>query len=334
MQWTETERAVLTALQRGIEPVDRPFRGMALPETDVVELLRTSMENGLVRRFGGVFDARRLGYKSVLCALDVAPDSIEEKAAVISAHPGVTHCYERRPLQDELPYPALWFTLALPQESFDDGMAHLRAHLAVGTQQLLELPALRRFKIDVVFDLRTRDRDEWIPGSPGASPEQPLAPHTLNHIERELVRLLHQLHPVSERPFDPIARQLGLSVDEVTTRLREWKKLGILRRIAAVLYHREAGFKVNGMCAWPVDEREILTAGRRVAAHPVVTHCYQRPRMDPFPFDLYAMIHTPRKEETVALYQQITTACGLSPGTILISVREFKKSSMNYFADE
>jgi hypothetical protein len=68
-----------------------------------------------------------------------------------------------------------------------------------------------------------------------------------------------------------------------------------------------------------------------VASRPEVTHCYQRPRLDVFPFDLYAMIHTGSLKETEALFEDISTSCELSGGALFASGREFKKSSMQYF---
>ena len=75
----------------------------------------------------------------------------------------------------------------------------------------------------------------------------------------------------------------------------------------------------------------VLSAGRRVAARPEVTHCYQRPRLEAFPFDLYAMIHTASWEATESLFLDISESCGLEGGELFISGREFKKSSMQYF---
>ena len=35
----------------------------------------------------------------------------------------------------------------------------------------------------------------------------------------------------------------------------------ILRRVAAILYHRRAGFSANGMGVWKVPEEEIMEVG-------------------------------------------------------------------------
>jgi len=328
--YSATEMTVLTRLQHGVDPVARPFMGMPLDEREVVALLGRAQADGLVRRFGAVFDARRLGYRSVLCALDCPADRVEAQAAIIADHSGVTHCYERRPLIGVAEYPALWFTFAMLHDVFDEGLAALRCQL--GSDRLMELPALRRFKIDVVFDLRTVDRDETFPGVvPASLRAAGESFREFSESERALVRALDQQIPAVERPFAVIAEQLGRREADILDQLQAWKREGVLRRIAAVLNHREAGFKANAMCVWPV-EGDVAAAGRRVAQRPEVTHCYQRPRAAHFPFDLYAMIHTSSWPQTRSLFDDISADCKLTGGELFASGREFKKSSMHYFA--
>ena len=326
--YSSIEKKVLTQLQRGVKPVSRPFQGLELPEEEVLALLHRAQEEGLLRRFGGIFDARRLGYKSILCALDVPREKMAEMAALIIDHPGVTHCYERRPLHGGGNYPRLWFTLAMLHDEFGAGIATLRAQLA--PFDLFELPALRRFKIDVVFDLHTVDRDETFPGIAPSHVTQDESFRKFSAAEKALVRALDQNIPLVERPFAAVAEKIGQTEEAVLATLQTWKEQGILRRIGAILYHREAGFKANAMCVWPVGG-DIAAAGRRVAARPEVSHCYQRPCLERFPFDLYAMIHTGSWEATEALFKDISSSCGLENGELFASGQEFKKSSMQYF---
>jgi len=333
----EVEKKILTVLQRGVEITSQPFHGLPalsgvegkIGEDDVLALLRNSLDAGLVRRFGGIFDSRLLGYKSVLCALDVPAEELEGKAAIIAAHPGVTHCYERS-LRDGRCglYPSLWFTLALLHDEFDDGWETLCSKLETGKSKLFQLPALRRFKIDVVFDLNRTDRTLR---SAGIRIKPDSCFQEISDEEKALVRAIDQQLPPVERPFAAVAEQISQSEEWVLSTLRDWKERGVLRRVGAVLYHRKAGLKANAMCVWQVAENDLLRAGSCVAARPEVTHCYQRPRLDAFPFDLYAMIHTVSWEATESLFRDISESCGLSGGELLASGREFKKSSMQYF---
>ena len=128
-----------------------------------------------------------------------------------------------------------------------------------------------------------------------------------------------------------MARQACQSEAALLERLGVWQASGVMRRIGLLLRHREIGFKANGMCCWDMPESAVLEAGRRVAAAPEVTHCYERPRMDIFPFRLYAMIHTPTWQGTQHLFERISSEAGLTGGQLLLSVTEFKKTSMQFF---
>jgi DNA-binding Lrp family transcriptional regulator len=319
------EKKILTALQRGVEITSRPFEGLDIEETNVMGLLKRSLDEGLVRRFGGIFDSRRLGYKSILCALDVLPEELEKKASIISAQPGVTHCYERMPFHSDIRYPNLWFTFAALQAEFENRFRALGSDLE---SDLYELPAIRRFKIDVVFTLHAAGRHKTF-SDQVVSPE--VSVPDFSDEEKELVRALDQQLPLVKRPFAAVAGRIGQTEEWVLSTLRIWKEQGMLRRIGAVLYHHQAGFKSNAMCVWPVADEDMLNAGQCLAARPEVTHCYQRPRVDVFPFDLYAMIHTANREATEALFAEISESCGLRGGELFASGREFKKSSMRYF---
>ena len=330
INWNSTEAAGLVALQRGIPITQTPFAELAatsgMTESDLLTFAQTLLDNGDARRFGAAFDASRLGYRSALCAAQVPPADLARVASIVATVPGVTHAYERA--AQAMSAPNLWFTLAAPAATFTATLDALRADCA--PYPIDELPALRRFKIDVVFDARTRDRDERV--EPRDQPHlnaAPVAP--LNASQQAVVRLLQGNLPLNARFFSPLAEQLNLSEESLLTQLREWQGNGVLRRIGLLLRHREIGFKANGMCCWDVPDGEMREAGRRVASAPEVTHCYERPRTPRFPFGLYAMIHTPSWPETQALFERITRDAGLPPGQLLLSLTEFKKTSMSFF---
>jgi len=326
MQLTDRERKVLTVLQRGIALVEQPFRGLVLPESEVVELLQRALATGLIRRFGGVFDSRQLGYKSMLCAVDAAADSIDDIAAVVCRHPGVTHCYERQALIQGRQYPSLWFTIALAEQQFPPELEALRAQLAGA--ELLTLPAVQRFKVDVVFDLRATAAAEPAAEAFVRSEKTPTT-YLLSALECKIVRLLAAQMPICTRPFAAVAHELAIETYVLLETLQRWQNQGMLRRIAPILHHRRAGFTCNGMCVWPVDG-DIAAVAAELAASPEVTHCYQRPRLPAFPFDLFAMIHTGSRQALIQVFTDLSAACGLTSGNVLISTHEYKKTSMPY----
>ncbi len=321
----------LFALQRPWPLTERPLatlaEGLGTTEEALADFLGTLRAQGLVRRVGGVFDARRLGYRSCLfgvCAGEGA--TLEATAAEVCAVPGVTHAYVRGwpegvtlggvSARDYAGFPNLWYTLSARADRFEAEAARL-AHL--GAQSF---PALTRYKIDVVFDARTRGRDER---TEYAAPTCP-SPATPPDAEGRAIVRRYQ-----DDTADPCA---PFRLEDLP-RLRAWQADGTLRRFALLLFHRASGFTANGMCCWRVPEAEADAFGRRLAADPDVTHCYARPLSDAFPFNLYAMVHKTSWEEGFNTFRRLTRAAGLpEDGKVFFSTREFKKSSIRFFLED
>ncbi|MDO5317953.1 MAG: hypothetical protein Q4G65_04940, partial [bacterium] len=102
-----SDEEMVVALQRGIPLCARPFealsRELGCTEDDLLSCLARLREGNTVRRFGAVFDTRRLGYRSALCAVAVPRDELDEMAARLTPLTGVTHCYVREPSHPSQP---------------------------------------------------------------------------------------------------------------------------------------------------------------------------------------------------------------------------------------
>ena len=106
-----------------------------------------------------------------------------------------------------------------------------------------------------------------------------------------------------------------------------------MRRFAAVLNHRKAGFVQNGMGVWMVDEDKVQEAGSIMASYRGVSHCYERPVYPDWPYRLFSMTHGRDKEECEAVLAALSEETGLKEYTVLYSIREFKKTRLKYFDD-
>ena len=315
---------LLALLQQGIPLCKRPFAALAdeagCDEADVIGFLEDCREQGLVRRFGAVFDTRRLGYRSALCAAAIPPSELDDIAARITSLSGVTHCYLREPSHPSpFTIPNLWFTLSYPADIFaamaDEVAARLRPH------EVHVLPATKRYKVDVVFGAATRARDESV--------EDDMPPITSS--DRAIIGALQGDTEIRPDYFAVLAAKLGMNEWDLLSTLEMWRRCGRLKRIGLLLAHRNAGWTANGMCCWRIDG-DTTEAGRALAACDEVTHCYERPEAPAFPFNLFAMIHARSPEEASATFARLEESCQLSAGTMLISTREYKKTSMTFFA--
>lgn len=144
------DRKLLNLIQRNFPLVPEPYRELArmlgVSEENILERLERLKREGIIRRLGGFFESRKLGYCGTLCALKVPPERIEEVAAFINRYPGVTHNYLR-----DYKY-NMWFTLlAESTEKLEQIIREIKD--AIKIQDFLELPAVKIFKINVNFEL-------------------------------------------------------------------------------------------------------------------------------------------------------------------------------------
>ena len=149
--------------------------------------------------------------------------------------------------------------------------------------------------------------------------------------DEPLVRELRNGLPRVRRPYDELARRLGVPADDVLARLRAMKADGRLRRMAAVVNAHRVGIRGNVMVVWNVPEDRIDEAGRWFAARPEVTHAYRRAAGPEWPYRLYTMVHAPSEAECVALVEAWARELALPDHRMLPTVREWKKSSPVYF---
>jgi DNA-binding Lrp family transcriptional regulator len=153
----------------------------------------------------------------------------------------------------------------------------------------------------------------------------------LTERRKAIIRALQGDIPICEAPFQAIAQDLSIPEDEVLDTIREMKAHGVLRRFGATLRHQEIGYRANAMSAWNVPEERVEEVGRLLASLPQVTHCYERPPQEDWPYNLYAMIHCKSEGACERIAQDIARRTGIHDYALLFSSKESKKESMQYF---
>ena len=328
------DRKLLNIIQSQFPLVDRPYQDMGqslgIGEEEVIERLRTLREKNVVRQISAIFDTRRLGYKTSLIAMVFEPHQLHRAALKINEHPGVSHNYAR-----EGSYFNLWFTLAVPPGDSIEATADRMAG-ETGALSCRIMPTIRFFKIGVNFDMVEEKGAAHQYYSPdGYNEEFKLKdwnqPVILSDFDIQAIRELQEDLPMVSGPFDDIARRLGLTTQELFDVAREFEERGIMRRYSAVLHHRKAGFMANGMGVWKVDPQRSEEVGKQMAAHPAVTHCYERPTFPDWPYTHFTMIHTTNKEGCEGVAREISEATGIMDYLLLYSTREYKKTRVRYF---
>jgi DNA-binding Lrp family transcriptional regulator len=289
----------------------------------VIKRLQELKKEKIIRTINAVFDSACLGYHSTLVAMHVEEQHVEQAATFINRQAGVSHNYLRNH------YFNLWFTLSAPRDISLDAVAAQLGE-AVGAEHTVSLPARQVFKIMVYFDML--DECEGRLSEEEVQPPNK-APRRLSDGEKGLVRELQGDLPLEKCPFDKMAARLGLDIDQFLYRAVSLRERGIMRRFAARLNHREAGFSANALSCWRVAQDKLAQVGQAIAGHPQVSHCYERRAAPEWHYNIYAMIHGHTKEDCGSLALHISEETGIKDYVLLYSIREYLRRSVRYFID-
>jgi DNA-binding Lrp family transcriptional regulator len=326
----DADKRLLNLMQGSFALTTRPFAHVAglagLTEDEVMARVQRLLDKRIIREVTPIFDTRALGYQSMLVAAKVDSEHPHRAAKIINSHPGVTHNYLRNHDFN------LWFTIAVEPGSklgLDGTLDVLAAE--TGAQSIRQLPTLKLFKIRM--DLEMEAGTDALSAAGQAVEPIELDPIEVTEEDVATIVATQGPMPVVPEPYAPAAERLGTSQEDVLRRLESLRERGGLRRVAAILYHRRAGFSANGMGVWKVPEDEILDTGKRMAAVRGISHCYQRPTYPDWPYSVFTMAHGRSKEECDAILDSIAASTGITERATLYSSTEFKKVRMLYFTD-
>jgi len=330
----EVDRELLNQLQWDFPLDARPFAVLAdrmgIDEADVLARTARVKERGILRQLSAIFDTRALGYSSALVAARIDSDWVDEAAAVISRHPGVSHNYKRNHAYN------LWYTLAVPpDEDFD---AHLDAlHRESGALVTRKLPTLKLYKIGVKLDMTGKTaanaKAEVLEHEKPERKAQMDAPE-LTDFERAVITAVQEDLPLAERPFAALAETVGGTEEQLLATLQSFLDRKLMRRFAAVMNHRSAGFKANAMGVWAVPEDQLETIGPQMAGFAAVSHCYRRPTYEDWPYTVFTMVHGRSGRDCEATIQAIRDETGVDEYALLWSIKEYKKVRLRYFTPD
>jgi DNA-binding Lrp family transcriptional regulator len=256
------------------------------------------------------------------------PSRLDEAAAIISDHPGVSHNYQRDHVFN------LWYTIAVAPTSrlgLEKTVDWL--HTTSDALSTRLMPTLHLFKIGVELDLEGTGKASDKGTVRYGHQQRPKEAAPLSELEIRFIREMQQDLAIEAEPFVAMAGRLGLSLAELQRLTNEMTANGRLRRFSAVLRHREIGFSANGMGVWavPGTDADILRVGEKMAAYRAVTHCYRRPSYPDWPYNIFTMIHARTEDECGAVVAALAAETGVRDHGILYSTKEYKKTRVQYF---
>ncbi|MBU6337612.1 MAG: Lrp/AsnC family transcriptional regulator [Acidobacteria bacterium] len=328
---SDRDRELLNLMQGSFPIAERPYAEIAsqmgIPEEEVLADVQRLLDDRIIRQVTPIYDTRAFGYGSMLVAAKVDPEHPWRAAKIVNSHPGVSHNYLRNHDFN------MWFTIAVEEDS----QLGLQGTLDVlqertGAESIRQLPTLQLFKIRM--DLEMQGDTDSLASQGKVEEAVELERQSYDQFDRDVVVATQGELPVVSEPWAGAADQLGIPVDDLLAHLRGMQDRGLLRRVAGILYHRRAGFSANGMGVWKVPEDQIDQIGPEMAAFRGISHCYQRPTYEDWPYQIFTMAHGRSKEECDAILDTIAAQFPIQERATLYSSTEFKKVRLLYFTDD
>lgn len=309
---------ILGVVQSAFPLTGRPYAALGLKlglsEAEVMKRIADLKAQGLVRLIGPVLDARKLGYQSTLVAMKVPQGNMAKAEKAIVSHPGISHGYLREHEYN------VWVTLS--------ARGHIEAELArlasdAGADLAFGLPVLRVFKLRAIF------------GNDGEAPETeggqaPATAVELSDIDRKVINALPSDLALVPEPFQALAEQLKMTVDDLLAACQSLVERGVIRRFGAAVNHRKAGYSANAMACWAAANGKVDLAGEKLAALREVSHCYERQTNPLWRYNLFAMVHGRVEDDCHRIIGRISEETGLADSVTLFSTKEIKKVRIRY----
>ncbi|MCV6548191.1 MAG: Lrp/AsnC family transcriptional regulator [Cohaesibacter sp.] len=313
----ELDMAIVDDWQRDFPLTPRPFSLIGQQndcrESHILGRYKALKEKKVLSRIGAILAPNTIG-ASVLAAMAVPIDQVDEIAASISSHAGVNHNYER---ENEL---NLWFVVtAADRQSVDQILRDIETEAGYPVYPFrLE----QAYHLDLGFSLRPNRTHTKIvrAEAPDLS--------CIQSEDRALLTALEDGLPLSGRPYMELAQKLGWTEARILGRLQDLSDGKIIRRFGCVVHHRRVGYKANAMVVWDIDDQNVDAIATRLARDPGVSLCYRRNRHGTrWPYNLYCMVHAASRLDAHCVIERLNMQVNKDARhhTILFSSRCFKQ---------
>jgi DNA-binding Lrp family transcriptional regulator len=156
---------------------------------------------------------------------------------------------------------------------------------------------------------------------------------TLSDVERKLLAEIQHGLPATSTPYKDVAETIGVGVEEVLAILNNWKQDKRMRRVGAIVNHFKVGLKGGAMVVWQVEKDRIKEVGEQLASFTEVSHAYERPFSEQWPYNLYTMVHGQGGDDVEKTIKKMSSQTGIKNYKQLETIRELKKVPPTYILE-
>lgn len=296
-------RHFINRFQGGFPVVEQPYSSVAAAlgtdEATLISMVSDLLDEGILSRFGPMYDAVSMGGGLTLAAMTVPETRYNAVAAQINALHEVAHNYRR---EHEL---NMWFVIATDtSEGIEKTIATMQEETGL---VVYNFPKLQEFYLGLWFLIDDQDgittRPLELPGKSGDL--------NLDEMDRQIIHATQSGLPLLSDPYAEVAAQIDSDASTVMQRMKAMLESGVIRRIGAIPNHYKLGLRGNGMSVWDVSDDRLETLGKQIGQLDFVSHCYERPRHLPqWPYNLFAMVHGHDRDEVNTKVARIAEMLG------------------------
>ena len=134
----------------------------------------------------------------------------------------------------------------------------------------------------------------------------------MEQVDQRIIQALQYDFPLCERPYDVLADKLGLSCEELWSRIERLIADGVIRRLGASLDSRKLGYW-STLAAVRVEPDLVDRAAEFIGRFSEVTHSYLR-KGD---FNIWFTIIAPSQRRIEDILEQIREALSLNRSAII-----------------
>jgi len=324
------DKELLQHLQDKFPLAKRPWaeigKRLGITEEEVLSRSERLSSDGVIRKLRTILNGQKVGgCASTLMAMRVPAEKMEKVVSIVNEYMSVTHNYQR-----EHDY-NLWFTVTTcGGKDLRSTVDEIKGRTGIPDSDVLDLPTTRVFKVDVRFKFTDfkddSDRNEISIPNERTKMNKDDEP---NETDQAILRAAQEGIPVVKEPFAGIAREAGISQDEVIARLKRLISNGVIKRLGISINQRKVGIVANAVVAWRVPQEQVERVGKMLSSYKEVTHCYERVTIPgKWEHNLFTVIHGYNRESVEEMAKRLSEVVGISDYLVLFSNEQFKRTSV------
>ncbi len=344
------QQNIINNYQKCFPLCDEPFKEVAnqlnCTESEVIKAIEELNSHNILSRLGPVFDHKKAG-ASTLAAIAVPEEQLDKIAAIVNQFEQVNHNYAREHHYN------LWFVVTA-KDPIALNTALTDIELQTGFKVLV-LPMEASYHIDLSFKINFGENNNADSGLDKLTTDNKARPTIVNRVKetpsismtgnenkneklgkypQALLRtILEKGLPLTAKPYQQLAKTLGLDTQLVINQIALWQQEGLIKRFGLVVKHRQLGYVANAMVVWNIKDEEVDAVAGRLSKRDEISLCYRRPRRLPdWPYNLFCMIHGKNRTEVEQQIKNITAELALDDieKDVLFSYKAYKQNGARY----